>query len=160
MTYQLITKTVTWEMGHRLMNHQGLCKNLHGHSYKADISIECPPPEDSNQQGMMIDMGEWKKIITKTIEQLDHAFMVNAKDTIMVEFLKDNNFKMVVTHREPTAENIIRWVMEDIVENLPPEIYNRVKKWYQENSSYMIDIHIRLWETSSNSVEWRQSWMI
>ena len=34
-----VTKTVKFDAAHVLTNHQGLCKNLHGHTYRVDISV-------------------------------------------------------------------------------------------------------------------------
>ena len=35
-----IAKEFRWEMGHRLPEHFGLCKNIHGHSYKMIVEFE------------------------------------------------------------------------------------------------------------------------
>ena len=38
-----IAKEFRWEMGHRLPEHFGLCKNIHGHSYKMVVEFEGEP---------------------------------------------------------------------------------------------------------------------
>ena len=35
-----IAKEFNWEMGHRLPEHFGKCKNIHGHSYKMMVELE------------------------------------------------------------------------------------------------------------------------
>jgi len=35
-----IAKEFKWEMGHRLPEHFGQCKNIHGHSYKMLVEFE------------------------------------------------------------------------------------------------------------------------
>ena len=35
-----VAKEFKWEMGHRLPEHFGNCKNIHGHSYKMIAEFE------------------------------------------------------------------------------------------------------------------------
>ena len=37
-----ITKEFKWAMCHRLQEHKGLCKNLHGHNYKLLLTVVNP----------------------------------------------------------------------------------------------------------------------
>ena len=34
-----VTKTVKFDAAHVLTNHCGLCRNLHGHTYRVDVSV-------------------------------------------------------------------------------------------------------------------------
>ena len=34
-----ITKSFSFETGHALYGYDGLCKNVHGHSYKLDVTV-------------------------------------------------------------------------------------------------------------------------
>jgi len=54
-----IAKEFRWEMGHRLPYHNGLCKNVHGHSYQMVIELE----GDVNTKGMIIDFYDLGEII-------------------------------------------------------------------------------------------------
>ena len=105
-----IAKEFRWEMGHRLPEHFGLCKNIHGHSYKMIVEFE----GDLNEQGMVIDYYDVEKIIDPIIEKLDHSFMVNKKDKVVIEFLEKMNSKKVVVDFESTAENISKYLVNDI----------------------------------------------
>ena len=40
-----VVKIIQWDMGHRVMNHRSICKGLHGHRYKAEISIKGDSPQ-------------------------------------------------------------------------------------------------------------------
>ena len=64
-----ITKEFSFEMSHFLKNHLGGCNNIHGHSYKLFVTISGYPcnDTDSPQYGMLIDFGELKKIVNKSI---------------------------------------------------------------------------------------------
>ena len=105
-----VAKEFRWEMGHRLPEHFGLCKNIHGHSYKMIVEFE----GELNEQGMVIDYYDVEKIINPLIEKLDHAFMVCRDDKVVLEFLNKTNSKKVVIDFESTAENICNYLLGEI----------------------------------------------
>ncbi|WP_115373198.1 6-pyruvoyl trahydropterin synthase family protein [Adhaeribacter pallidiroseus] len=67
-----IAKQFRWEGAHRLPNHKGNCKNLHGHSYAMIIQIEGTP----NAEGILVDFADIKRILTPLIDAWDHATLV------------------------------------------------------------------------------------
>ena len=105
-----IAKEFRWEMGHRLPEHFGLCKNIHGHSYK--MLVEFEGELDKNE--MVIDYYDVEKIVNPLIEKLDHAFMVNKNDNIVLEFLEKINSKKIVVDFNTTAENICLYLLNEI----------------------------------------------
>jgi len=105
-----VAKEFRWEMGHRLPEHFGLCKNIHGHSYKMIVEFE----GELNEQGMVIDYYDVEKIINPLIEKLDHAFMVCRDDKVVLEFLNKMSSKKVVIDFESTAENICNYLLAEI----------------------------------------------
>ena len=105
-----IAKEFRWEMGHRLPEHFGLCKNIHGHSYKMIVEFE--GELDKNQ--MIIDYYDVEKIINPLIEKLDHSFMVNKNDIVVLDFLDKMNSKKVVVDFNATAENICSYLLNEI----------------------------------------------
>ena len=58
-----VTKQFTFETGHALYGYDGLCKNVHGHSYKLDVTVIGSPIEDNThvKNGMVIDFSDLKK---------------------------------------------------------------------------------------------------
>jgi len=114
-----IAKESHWEMGHRLPEHFGLCKNIHGHSYKMIVEFE----GELDEQGMVIDFYDVEKIINPIIDKLDHAFMVKDDDRLTIEFLEKLNSKKVVVNFFATVENICKYISSNIVKgNLPKNI--------------------------------------
>ncbi len=114
-----IAKKFDWEMGHRLPEHFGLCKNIHGHSYKMIVEFE----GELDEQGMVIDFYDVENIINPIIEKLDHAFMVKEDDEITLEFLEKLNSKKVVVNFVATVENICNYISAKIIKsNLPKNI--------------------------------------
>ncbi|MCC6551069.1 MAG: 6-carboxytetrahydropterin synthase [Ignavibacteriaceae bacterium] len=111
-----ITKEYHWEMGHRLPFHPGPCKNLHGHSYKAYITLEGIP--DSN--GILIDFYDIDKILQPLIDRLDHAFVLVDSDTEVIAFFKRINSKHEIIPFHSTAENLALYFIEEIKKSALP----------------------------------------
>ncbi|HJY64233.1 MAG TPA: 6-pyruvoyl tetrahydropterin synthase family protein [Ignavibacteria bacterium] len=97
-----IAKEYRWEMGHRLPFHKGLCRNIHGHSYKMIVEIT----GSLNKQGMVIDFFDLNKIIKPIIDKYDHAFLCSDKDKKLKDFLIKNKMKRVFVDYYSTVENI------------------------------------------------------
>jgi len=112
-----IAKEFHWEMGHRLPEHFGLCKNIHGHSYKIIVEFE----GDLDEQGMVIDFYDVEKIIAPIIDELDHAFMVKDDDKLTIEFLEKLDSKKVVVNFFATVENICKYISDKIIKNNLPK---------------------------------------
>ena len=128
-----IAKEFRWEMGHRLPEHFGLCKNIHGHSYKMIVEFE--GELDKNQ--MVIDYYDVEKIINPVIEKLDHSFMVNKDDKIVLEFLEKMNSKKVVVDFNSTAENICSYLLSEIKKcSLPSNISSVKVRVYETQFDY------------------------
>ena len=125
-----IAKEFRWEMGHRLPDHFGKCKNIHGHSYK--MLVEFSGELDKN--GMIIDYYNVEKIINPVIEKLDHAFMVNKNDKVVLEFLEKMNSKRVVVDFESTAENICNYLLTEISKTSLLENVKQIKVRVQETT--------------------------
>jgi 6-pyruvoyltetrahydropterin/6-carboxytetrahydropterin synthase len=128
-----IAKEFCWEMGHRLPEHFGKCKNIHGHSYKMIVELE----GKVNESGMVMDYYELKKIVEPVIERLDHAFMVYEEDKEIIGFLEKINSKMVVVDFQSTVENICTYFLNEIGKvNLPRNIKRVSVRIYETADDY------------------------
>jgi len=128
-----IAKEFHWEMGHRLPEHFGLCKNIHGHSYKMIVEFE----GELDERGIVIDFYDVEKIINPIIEKLDHAFMVKDDDQITVEFLEKLDSKKVVVDFFATVENICIYISDKIIKsNLPKNIKFIKVRVYETSEDY------------------------
>jgi len=116
-----IEKDISWEMGHRLTHHEGKCFNLHGHSYRAVITLSA---EKLDKNGMVVDFYHFKKVKDYIDKYWDHALMLNMEDPIvavintrkMFNVLK-RNLKLCLVNEDPTAENIAR-CLADVTRSL------------------------------------------
>lgn len=132
-----IAKEFRWEMGHRLPDHFGLCKNIHGHSYKMIIEFE----GELNKDQMVIDYYDVEKIINPVIEKLDHSYMVNKDDKVLLEFLEKINSKRVVVDFHATAENICLYLLNEVKKCSLPENLSYVKvRVYETQFDYAEEI--------------------
>ncbi|MFZ1518478.1 MAG: 6-carboxytetrahydropterin synthase [Ignavibacteriaceae bacterium] len=128
-----IAKEFRWEMGHRLPEHFGLCKNIHGHSYKMIVEFE----GELDQNQMVIDYYDVERIINPVIEKLDHSFMVNINDLVVLEFLEKMNSKKVVVDFNSTAENICLYLLNEIKKcELPQNISSVKVRVYETQFDY------------------------
>jgi len=140
-----ITKQFSFEMAHALRNYDGLCRNIHGHSYKMDITLAGQPlhDESSPKNGMVMDFGDLKKLVNEEIiSLLDHALVLNAKtDNQLIEVLKQNYEKIVTVEFQPTTENLLNFIAEKIKKRLPETVKL---------------CRIRLRETDTSYADWEE----
>lgn len=128
-----VAKEFKWEMGHRLPEHFGNCKNIHGHSYKMIVELEGV----LNEAGMVIDFYDVEKIINPIIDKLDHAFMVKNNDNDVLELLEKVKSKKVVVDFYATVENICLYVINEIRKSeLPNNISTVTVKIYETNEDF------------------------
>jgi 6-pyruvoyltetrahydropterin/6-carboxytetrahydropterin synthase len=79
-----VTCTFTFEAAHRLPWHTGKCRNLHGHSYRLDVTVA--GPLDGN--GVVIDFDELREIVDRTvIAAWDHHDLNEVLDNPTAELL-------------------------------------------------------------------------
>jgi 6-pyruvoyltetrahydropterin/6-carboxytetrahydropterin synthase len=107
-----IAKDFYWEMSHRLPFHDGLCRNIHGHTYRLRLELL----GELNNDGMVLDYYEMAKIIKPILNELDHSFMCDKNDSLMLDFLKTNGFKYYILEKTSTAEHIAEHLMERVIE--------------------------------------------
>ncbi|WEA37495.1 6-carboxytetrahydropterin synthase QueD [Lysinibacillus fusiformis] len=125
----LVSKEFTFDAAHHLHQYEGKCKNLHGHTYRVVLGLS----GYTDERGLMVDFGDIKKIWKQKIDiHLDHRYLN--------ETLPPMN---------TTAENIVVWIYEKLVEALHEEP--------RENGACVE--FIRLYETPTSYAEARREWM-
>ena len=83
-----ITKTFEFAAAHHLPYHKGLCKNLHGHNYKLEITVTGPIQKKGPERGMVMDFGNLKRIIKKAIlDEFDHCNLNSLFDNPTAEIM-------------------------------------------------------------------------
>jgi len=135
-----VTKFYDFEMAHALWNYDGLCKNIHGHSYKLYVTVIGEPisNEDELKNGMVIDFSDLKKIVkTQIVDKFDHSLVVN-KNAPHLKLLELNEMyeRHHVVDFQPTAENLVIHFVNIIKPLLPGEVRLKNVKLYKTASSY------------------------
>lgn len=134
-----ITKLFSFEAAHRISNYQGACSQVHGHSYKLQITISAEMPGEND---MVLDFKILKELIQSHIlALLDHSLMLkdNAENR---QFFLNYPGKIYWMDSEPTAERMLL----DISRKLEPVLPGHVN--LEE---------IVLFETETSFAKWRKS---
>ena len=115
-----VTKTVKFDAAHVLTNHQGLCKNLHGHTYRVDVSVMQAADDDRD---MVIDFKDLKGIANEVVcDRFDHAFIYNTESAGECEIaavVKKNGMRTVAIPFRSTAENLAKLFFNDLKARIP-----------------------------------------
>ena len=123
-----VTKTVRFDAAHVLTNHQGLCKNLHGHTYRVDVSV-AQAADDGRD--MVIDFKDLKAIANEVIcDRFDHAFIYNtesAGEKEIAAVVEKNGMRTVAIPFRSTVENLAKMFYDELKGRLPG--LSNVKVW-------------------------------
>jgi 6-pyruvoyltetrahydropterin/6-carboxytetrahydropterin synthase len=107
----IITKEVYFCYGHRLMNHPGKCRHLHGHSVKAAISIQ---QSVLNDDGMVCDFAQISDYAETYLgEVLDHNFLLH-RDDPLIPLLIQQNERFLALDEHPTAEVLCKMIYQSL----------------------------------------------
>ena len=106
-----VKKVIEFCYGHRLLNYEGKCRNLHGHNGQLEIEMNAPALD---ALGMVIDFGDIKDIAKGWVdEHLDHKMLLHREDPI-AKVLKDYGEQLYLMDGNPTAENIAKLIFHEL----------------------------------------------
>lgn len=138
-----VTKRFHFEMAHALRCHDGLCANIHGHSYVLDVTLLGEPRHEQGhpKDGMVIDFAELKKLVNKAvINDFDHALLLHEHDRAQAASGHELFGRTRFTPWQPSCENVLL----DIVERLHKALEGKGA------------LHaVRLQETATSWAEWQ-----
>jgi len=84
-----VTKRFTFEASHHLPWHSGKCRNLHGHSYKLEVSLS----GDLNDNGIVVDFYLLSALVQQAvIDRYDHQNLNQFFDNPTAENIATNIF--------------------------------------------------------------------
>lgn len=137
-----ITRKVEFDAGHRIPDHKSKCRNMHGHRYVLECTIEGVPVNavGMSDHAMIVDFGDLKTIMMDEIAgPWDHAFLVSARDQEVIDALAlvhaglPGGHKTIVLSDSPTVEVMARVAHDKIAARFL--------------NSTMFLVHTRLYET-------------
>jgi 6-pyruvoyltetrahydropterin/6-carboxytetrahydropterin synthase len=125
-------------MAHALLNHDGPCKNIHGHSYHLAVTVKGKPITDNNspKAGMVVDFSDIKKVVNdKIVSRLDHS-LVLSKETAESMWKELQHLKLILVDFQPTCENMLIDIAEKLLRELPDDIKLHHLMLRETNTSY------------------------
>ena len=115
-----VTKTVKFDAAHVLTNHQGLCKNLHGHTYRVDVSVA---QAEGDMRDMVIDFKDLKRIAEEVVcSRFDHAFIYSTEsegEREIAAVVERYDMRTVAIPFRSTAENLAKLFFEELKARIP-----------------------------------------
>lgn len=125
-----VTKRMTFEACHHLNNYEGKCSQLHGHSYKLEVTFvgsidpDTFDAETPATEAMVCDFSDIKRRVKhKVLDMYDHS-----------------NLNHFFVH--PTAEVMAIHIFDMLSKDINP------------NSDYRV-YSVKLWETEDSYAEYR-----
>lgn len=138
-----VTRKMSFDAAHRILNHESKCKYLHGHTYTAEVTITLQSERNLDELGRVVDFGEIKKRVGKWIdENWDHNIILNSKDPLWEIVLLHRKFQTpIFGGREPyimdvnpTAENLAMELNNVCCRILPIELtVTNIRIWETPN---------------------------
>lgn len=92
-----ITKILSFDAAHRLPHHPGKCRDLHGHTYRLEVTVAGTPQEHGPGAGMVLDFADLEQAVRRiVVDRLDHSYLNDVLDVV------------------PTAEAIAGWAFAEL----------------------------------------------
>lgn len=133
----------SFSAAHRLMHHEGRCRQLHGHTYTVSVSLasnHLTPLQGDNR--MFLDFHAFKDLKDLIWRAYDHKLLLNENDT---------QGKIIAATKMP----VMYMAGDPTVENIAMEIWNMCKTFFLisktiKNVSFSwteVTLSVRVWES-------------
>jgi 6-pyruvoyltetrahydropterin/6-carboxytetrahydropterin synthase len=149
-----VSRRIEIDAAHRVPDHTGKCRNLHGHRYRVEAICAGELASGGHESGMVIDFGFLKQEMVEVIEaRSDHAIMLWSGDPL-IEALTGKEPSAANADREahgripsrfgpilvlpftPTAENLARYWFGELQDRISTRTGGRARL-----------TEVRVWET-------------
>ncbi|MEU4703280.1 6-pyruvoyl trahydropterin synthase family protein [Nonomuraea dietziae] len=132
---------------HRLPHIDGKCRNLHGHTWHAAITLAAPT---LNSDGMLVEFSAFKNVMRAWIDaHLDHGAMLGTDDPL-ARVLQAKGSRVFVFGEDHSPD---RW---PTVESVAGLLAQRAAEWLAaadpRSDAYIARVDVA--ETPSNSASW------
>jgi len=131
----LVTKCIEFCYGHRLLDYDGVCRNLHGHNATVEVDIRA---EALDARNMVVDFSDIKNVVKNWIDrELDHK-MILRHDDPLVKPLQALGEPVYLVDSNPTVERIAKL------------IYDKAREQGLDVAA------VRVWETPTSRTEYTE----
>lgn len=110
-----VTKHINFEAAHVLPEgYNGKCRNLHGHSYRAYVTVT--GPRNKNEFGMVVDFKKLKEAMNEILP--DHKFLCYVKDekNLAYKQVAEKYDNKVMLFDEPTTAEYMVGIFANMIE--------------------------------------------
>lgn len=140
-----LTREFSFEMAHALEGYDGMCRHLHGHSYKLFVTVAGTPCDDpqSPKYGMVMDFGDLKRIVNRlVVDRCDHALVLRQTpgNLRLLEQVREKWERVSLVDYQPTCEQMLIRFADRIAAELPDGV--RL-------------VELQLYETEKSHATWR-----
>jgi len=91
-----VTIEETFAAGHALRNYRGKCENVHGHNYRAEVTLR---GAELDAIGLLVDFVELKRVVHAVLDRMDHQWL--------------NDFPPFDA-LNPSAENMAKYIYDEV----------------------------------------------
>ena len=115
-----VTIEETFAAGHALRNYRGKCENVHGHNYRAEVTLR---GAELDAIGLLVDFVELKRVVHAVLDRMDHQWL--------------NDFPPFDA-LNPSAENMARYIYDEVSAGLKTKEgvrVARVRLWETDTAS-------------------------
>ncbi len=135
-----VTKKFRFEMAHALYEYDGICRNIHGHTYHLEVTLIGTPLQNPGhpKDGMVLDFGMLKKTVAdKIVCTFDHALVVSSIfPSDHLEAFKKATKRLVVVDFQPTTENLIVHFSKILQQAFPSNVSLFSMRLYETENSF------------------------
>ncbi len=114
----IVTKTLSFDAAHLLTGHAGLCRNLHGHTYKVTVELGNVPPMAGQPEDMVMDFKDLKTVMEEDIAACcDHTFLYDSESEVECDIaatLRRHGLRTYAMPYRTTSENLARHFFEKV----------------------------------------------
>lgn len=135
-----------FEAAHMLSYYDGKCSNLHGHSYRFNVTLSAAETDDTTR--MLLDYNEIKRVVDEVVDNaFDHALLIShvsfredAEEDLLQWAMKHSKKYFIMPYGKTTSEDMVSVIHERLASS--------------ELGVFAIDV--QLWETEKNFATWEE----
>lgn len=133
-----VTKIFHFETAHAIHGYSGACKNIHGHSYEFLVTVSGKESGETYipDTGFVVDFKELKQCVNEAVVKLLDHKLILSNNFLENHPALQNTANLLVWAVEPSAENILIFIKENILKFLPAGIYLEKLKIFETRDSY------------------------
>lgn len=107
-----VTIKTSFDAAHVLSGYPGKCGNLHGHTYKLEVTVGTT---ETNKMGMVVDYNVLKPAVNRVASSYDHAFLCGYEDPSELEDVcLKLGYKIKYIKGYSSTENMAKQLAEEL----------------------------------------------